>query len=146
MAQPIAMTKDALMTSMVQQSRRYAVAACLVATSASMGAQSRVGPSSNPIVSREGEVIYRTTCQACHMPAGQGAAGAGVYPGLAGNSKLRSGKLPASVIVNGSRAMPPFRALLDDEQIAAVVNYVRRHFGNDYQDDVTAADVRSVRQ
>ena len=30
-------------------------------------------------------------------------------------------------------------------RIAAVVNYVRSHFGNNYKDDITAADVRSVR-
>jgi mono/diheme cytochrome c family protein len=28
--------------------------------------------------------------------------------------------------------MAPFGALLDDEQVAAVVNYVRSHFGNSY--------------
>ena len=31
------------------------------------------------------------------------------------------------------------------QQIAAVVNYVRTHFGNDYGDAVTAADVRAAR-
>jgi mono/diheme cytochrome c family protein len=34
---------------------------------------------------------------------------------------------PVLVVVNGSKGMPPFGALLDDEQVAAVVNYVRSH-------------------
>ena len=41
--------------------------------------------------------------------------------------------------------MPPFGRQLDDEQVAAVVNYVRTHFGNDYRDNVSAADVKAAR-
>ena len=33
---------------------------------------------------------------------------------------------------------------LDDRQIAAVVNYVRSHFGNRYTDEVSAADVAAL--
>ena len=29
--------------------------------------------------------------------------------------------------------MPPFGRLMTDEQVAAVVNYIRTHFGNDYR-------------
>ncbi|MBV9113630.1 MAG: cytochrome c, partial [Hyphomicrobiales bacterium] len=49
------------------------------------------------------------------------------------------------VVVQGQRAMPPFGYALSDEQIAAVVNYVRGHFGNGYTDEVTAADVKATR-
>jgi mono/diheme cytochrome c family protein len=137
------------MTAIVRRISRHALAMCLVSSSAWPGpAQSPPSALSNAnrFMTREGEVIYRTSCQGCHMAAGQGAVGAGIYPGLAANAKLRAGKFPAYVIVNGSKAMPPFRALLDDEQVAAVVNYVRSHFGNDYKDLVTVADVSSVRQ
>ena len=48
-------------------------------------------------------------------------------------------------VVNGSKDMPPFGTLLDDEQVAAVVNYVRSHCGNSYRDPVSPADVRSAR-
>ena len=41
--------------------------------------------------------------------------------------------------------MPQFGGQMDDEQIAAVVNYVRTHFGNNYQDALTAADVKATR-
>jgi mono/diheme cytochrome c family protein len=39
---------------------------------------------------------------------------------------------PRYLVVNGQRAMPPVGDLLDDEQIAEVVNHIRAHFGNDY--------------
>jgi len=94
---------------------------------------------------RDGEVLYRSSCQACHMAEGQGAAGAGVYPALARNPKLRTAKYPVFLVVNGTRAMPPFGGQMDDEQIAAVVNYLRSHFGNDYKDTVSAADVNAAR-
>jgi mono/diheme cytochrome c family protein len=41
--------------------------------------------------------------------------------------------------------MPPFGALLGDEQVAAVVNYVRSHFGNSYPDSISPADMKAVR-
>jgi mono/diheme cytochrome c family protein len=116
--------------------------------SASRAAAQSDGSFTNParFMPRDGEVIYRTSCQGCHMPAGEGAVGAGTYPALAKNSKLRTARYPLYVIINGSKAMPPFRDLLDDEQVAAVVNYMRTHFGNDYRDSVSAADVKMRRQ
>jgi mono/diheme cytochrome c family protein len=79
---------------------------------------------------RDGEVIYRTVCQGCHMANAQGAGGAGAYPALANNPKLAEAEYPVLVVVNGAKGMPPFGKLLGDEQVAAVVNYVRSHFGN----------------
>jgi hypothetical protein len=35
-------------------------------------------------------------------------------------------------------------ASLTDEQIAAVVNYVRTHFGNDFKDPTTAKEVAEL--
>ena len=40
----------------------------------------------------------------------------------------------------------PFGAMMSDDQVAAVVNYLRTHFGNAYQDAVTAEDVKVVRR
>ena len=48
------------------------------------------------------------SCQGCHMPEGQGAAGAGEYPALAKNPRLEASGYLAYIVVNGSRAMPPF--------------------------------------
>ena len=111
------------------------------------GAQSSDGSFMSPrhFMQRDGEVIYRTVCQGCHMAAAQGTVGAGAYPALANDPKLAAAGYPVLVVVNGSKGMPPFGALLDDEQVAAVVNYVRSHFGNSYQDSVSPADVKAAR-
>lgn len=94
---------------------------------------------------RGGEEIFRNVCQGCHMPQGQGAVGAGAYPALASNPKLGSKIYPAYMVVHGNKAMPSFAEMFDDEQVAAVVNYVRTHFGNNYQDALTPAEVRPLR-
>jgi mono/diheme cytochrome c family protein len=101
--------------------------------------------SSQRFMQRDGEVIYRTVCQGCHMPDARGAVGAGPYPALASDPELAEAEYPVLVVVNGSKGMPPFGKLLDDEQVAAVVNYVRSHFGNSYPDSVSPAEVRAVR-
>lgn len=109
--------------------------------------QSPDGGFSNPVrfVPRNGEALYRAACQACHMPDGEGAVGAGVYPPLANNPRLRTAGYSTLVILKGSRAMPPFRDQLDDEQVAAVVNYIGTHFGKGDTMLISAADVKAVR-
>jgi mono/diheme cytochrome c family protein len=93
-----------------------------------------------------GEAIYRSLCQGCHMPQGEGAKGAGTYPSLARNKKLEAGGYAVYLVVNGQRGMPPFGEMMTDGQVAEVVNYVRTHFGNNFTDAVTAADVKQVRR
>ena len=97
-------------------------------------------------VETTGEELYTNVCQGCHMPDGKGAAGAGTYPSLAGDAALATGAYPVTVVVNGSKAMPPVGAMMSDAQVAAVVNYVRSHFGNSYGDQVTVDDVKSARR
>jgi mono/diheme cytochrome c family protein len=84
-------------------------------------------------VEKSGEQLFANVCQGCHMSDAKGATGAGTYPSLAGDSNL-------------VRGMPAFGEAMSDDQIAAVVNYVRTHFGNGYQDTVTAEEVRAVRR
>jgi len=93
-----------------------------------------------------GEELFASVCRACHMPDGKGAVGAGTYPSLAGNRNLEASGYPIDVVVNGQRAMPPFGAMMSDDQVAAVVNYLRTHFDNSYRDKVTAEDVKIVRR
>ena len=96
-------------------------------------------------IEQSGEQLFANVCQGCHMPDGKGAAGAGIYPSLAGNKNLEAGGYPVYVVVRGQRAMPSFGTMMSDDQVAAVVNYLRTHFGNDYKDAVTAEDVKVVR-
>ena len=92
-----------------------------------------------------GEELFASACQGCHMPDGKGAAGAGNYPPLSNNANLEAGGYPVYVVVRGQRAMPPVGIMMSDDQVAAVVNYVRTHFGNQYRDAVSADDVKRVR-
>jgi mono/diheme cytochrome c family protein len=93
-----------------------------------------------------GEELFANVCQGCHMPDAAGAIGAGSYPSLVGNRNLEASGYPVYLVVNGRRGMPPFGDMMTDGQIAAVVNYLRTHFGNNYQDVVTARDVRDARR
>jgi mono/diheme cytochrome c family protein len=97
-------------------------------------------------VEMTGEELFANVCQGCHMPDAAGAAGAGAYPSLAANKNLEAGGYPIYLIVKGRRGMPPFGDMMTDGQVAAVVNYVRTHFGNSYQDAVTAKDVSDARR
>ena len=92
-----------------------------------------------------GDDLFASVCQGCHMPDGNGAVGAGSYPALARDGNLEAKGYPVYVIVRGQRAMPPVGALMSDDQVAAVVNYVRTHFGNHFEDSVSAEDVKAVR-
>jgi mono/diheme cytochrome c family protein len=49
------------------------------------------------------------------------------------------------VVLRGLNGMPAFGGMLDDRQVADVVNYVRTSFGNRYKDAVTAKDVAAAR-
>jgi mono/diheme cytochrome c family protein len=95
---------------------------------------------------QSGEALYKNVCQACHMPNGEGANGAGSYPPLASDPALGDHGYPAYVVVFGKRAMPPFGDMMSSDQVAAVVNYVRSHFGNNYLDKVTTEEIEAMRR
>jgi len=97
-------------------------------------------------VENSGEALFANVCQGCHMSDARGATGAGAYPSLADNSNLAASGYPLTVVVNGQRGMPAFGAMMSDDQVAAVVNYLRTHFGNVFEDAVTADDVKTVRR
>ena len=119
---------------------------------AAFGAEQAAPPSAEATLSpgrtfaeTTGASLYANVCQGCHMADGRGAVGAGAYPSLAGNGKLAAGGYPTLVVVKGLRSMPAVGRRMSDEQVAAVVNYVRTHFGNGYGDPVSAADVKAAR-
>src|SRR6201996_3823891 len=96
-------------------------------------------------VEMSGEELYNNVCRACHMMDAKGAGGAGSYPSLSANPNLEAAGYPVTLVLHGRRAMPPFGDMMNDAQIAAVVNYLRTHFGNNYSDAVTARDVSDAR-
>lgn len=93
----------------------------------------------------DGKDIYNAICAGCHMPEGQGAVGAGMYPALANNATLEAAAYPIYVIINGQKGMPALGRVLSDEQIAAVVGYIRTNFGNNYAEEVTVQEVTDSR-
>jgi mono/diheme cytochrome c family protein len=122
-------------------------AACLIAGGAVSIAEEGDGTfgSSERFLPKDGSVLYRSICQGCHMPDAKGAVGAGRYPALAHNAKLENASYPIFMVVSGFKAMPSFAMYLDNEQVAAVVNYVRTHFGNAYADEVSPTAVKIIR-
>ena len=94
---------------------------------------------------KDGATLYRAVCQGCHMADAKGATGAGSYPALAADAKLASANYTALTVLKGRHAMPAFGFLMDDAQIAEVVNYVRTHFDNRYDGALTAEDIKKLR-
>ena len=110
----------------------------------------------------DGRAVFNDQCVACHQPNGEGAPGQ--FPPLAGNRDIFLARdYPARVVLFGlsgkidvgghkfDGAMPPLGTTLKDDEIAAVVNYVRGGLGNDAlrpkgMRPLDAATVASVRK
>jgi mono/diheme cytochrome c family protein len=88
-----------------------------------------------------GAALYSANCAACHHPTGQGLAG--VFPPLAGDPVVTRADPTEhiSTILNGRQGstirgvtyaspMPAFKDILNDADIAAVVNHERTSWGN----------------
>jgi mono/diheme cytochrome c family protein len=135
------------MTPAARAWARFTVAAMLTHAALSLAAtQPDESGSDAPAgtAKRSGQDLYETLCQACHMEGGVGAAG--VYPALAHDQNLASTSYLVSIVLNGRRNMPSVDDLLTDQQIAAVLNYIRTRFGNDFADPVSVAAVSAARR
>ena len=94
-----------------------------------------------------GREVYRNICQACHQPDGRGLAR--VAPTLVGSMlALAPAEVTARILLNGKEGrvglMPPIGATLNDDQIAGVLTYVRREWGQ-AGNPVDPATVEAVR-
>ncbi|HLS05751.1 MAG TPA: c-type cytochrome, partial [Wenzhouxiangella sp.] len=89
-----------------------------------------------------GDSLYTTHCAACHQPGGEGLPG--VFPPLKGDPAVLDPDATKhiDVILNGmqgeaidgvtySAPMQAFRDVLDDVDIADIVNHERTSWGND---------------
>ncbi|WP_246278933.1 c-type cytochrome [Paraburkholderia ultramafica] len=94
---------------------------------------------------KTGEALYNASCAGCHMPDGKGAQGAGHYPALADNPAVEAAPYVIVNVLHGRKGMPSFGDAMNDDQVAAVVNYTRTHFGNRFAGSVTPSEVRSLR-
>ena len=102
-----------------------------------------------------GQKVYDRHCKECHQPEGTGVPR--VYPPLAGNQSILM-KFPINairIVLNGGFppstegnprpfGMPPFYQELSDDEVAAVVTYIRGSWGNRAQ-SVSPAEVTKGR-
>jgi len=95
----------------------------------------------DPARLERGAKLYESHCAACHGDAGEGAPGA--YPRLAGSRAVMmnppanlvhiviAGGFPPSTTGNPRPyGMPPFATALSNDDVSAVVSYIRRAWGN----------------
>ncbi|MDB5756248.1 MAG: alcohol dehydrogenase, partial [Massilia sp.] len=112
------------------------------------------GPKAEQFVA-QGKKLYETHCVDCHGSDGKGLAPA--YPPLAGNRAITmdSSVNAVRIVLNGGfppgtagnprpYGMPPYSHVLDDDQVAAVVTYLRASWGNTAP-AVTATEVNRYR-
>jgi mono/diheme cytochrome c family protein len=103
----------------------------------------------------QGKKLYETHCIDCHGADGKGLPPA--YPPLAGNRAITMEEAvnPIRIVLNGGFApgtagnprpygMPPYTHLMDDNEVAAVVSYIRNSWGN-RAPPVSSGDVNRYR-
>lgn len=99
---------------------------------------------------------FATTCAACHQATGLGIPGA--YPPLKGNPVVLDAdpSKQIDVVLHGLQgqevagtvypgAMPPFAGMLNNTQIADIINHERSSWGNNSK-KITASDVKARRK
>lgn len=109
-----------------------------------------------PTALAAGQAIYRDVCAACHGAAGAGVPG--LFPALDASAVVRAPSPAAllGVILHGAQqvsiasaptapAMPSFGRKLDDTEIAALADFLRREWGNGAP-QVTADTVAEARR
>ena len=114
----------------------------------------KLPPVPTPVADR-GAKLYEQHCAQCHGDQGVGVTGA--YPALAGNRAvmLASSANLVQIVINGGFApatagnprpfgMPPYKLVLDDSDVAAVLTHIRRAWGNSAA-QVTELEVNRVR-
>ena len=100
----------------------------------------------------DGEEIYIDFCMQCHMTNGEGVPG--TFPPLANSDylpdinktiyALKFG-LKGPITVNGKAYNSVMASQgLDDEEIADVMNYILRNWGNETEEVITEEKVTSV--
>ena len=83
-----------------------------------------------------GEAVYERACATCHGIEGDGRIG----PPLDGNLNLARADYVTAIILRGRDGMPPFHDRLTGAEVAAVAEYVRSAWGNQFAESVDEAD------
>jgi mono/diheme cytochrome c family protein len=109
-----------------------------------------------PADAARGAALYSVNCAACHQNTGQGLPGA--FPPLAGDPVVQAVDPTEHIItvLNGKQGsiiggikyaspMPAFKDVLNDDDLAAVLNHERTSWGNEAP-TVRGADVARLRK
>jgi mono/diheme cytochrome c family protein len=104
---------------------------------------------------QRGEAVYKDRCSGCHQPDGQGVPRA--YPPLVNNEAIvmrnpvnairmtLNGGFPPSTAGNPRPyGMPPFAHVLNDQDVASVVTFIRGAWGN-HAGPVSPVEVGALR-
>ena len=96
-----------------------------------------------------GRTTYQNLCQPCHQTDGRGAES--LAPPLIGSdfALATDPTIPARIVLHGKEGsvalMPPLGGMLSDDEIAAVLTYIRREWGHT-AGPVAPADVARTRR
>lgn len=101
---------------------------------------------------QRGEKIYTSNCVSCHQVNGKGMPSA--FPALDGSPVVNGPKTDQiNVVMNGRHsgkfpsAMPSWKAVLSDTEIAAVITYTRNHWSNKAPENIIQpAEVLATRK
>ena len=120
------------------------------------GQNNEAGAGPDRSVMKKGAQIYADECSGCHKPDGSGIPA--LFPTLKGASAVQQADATSllHVVLRGAQSagtakgptassMPQFSWILSDDQVAAVVTYIRNAWGNSAP-AVSAGDVHKARQ
>ncbi|MBC7416275.1 MAG: cytochrome c oxidase subunit II [Herminiimonas sp.] len=95
---------------------------------------------------QRGEKVYGANCVACHQATGKGVPGA--FPALDGDPIVNGPRdAQINILLNGKNAMPAWKTVLSDTDIAAVITYTRNAWSNKAVENlVQPAEVLAARK
>ncbi len=95
---------------------------------------------------QRGEKVYTANCVVCHQANGKGVPGA--FPALDGSAMVKGPKAgQIDILLNGKNAMPPWKAVLNDSEIAAVITYTRNNWSNKAEENIVQpAEILAARK
>ena len=97
-------------------------------------------------MTQRGEKVYGANCIACHQANGKGIPGA--FPALDGSVIVNGPKAgQVDILLNGKNAMPAWKAVLSDTDIAAVITYTRNAWSNKAKENIVQpAEILAARK